>query len=184
MLRHKQLVHKDQNDEDESIVSEDSENETDPQAGEEEDDTDVSQIDENETDDEDEDLTVWDHFKEKALSAITKGKSFSDLNVNGGSTDLYGEKSDDETTQEENEEILDRISGYYTTALTINHWLAKDPVHKRIMITKQRLIDDEEYDTLEAIDAAVKIRRQAIAQACGMKPYIPSNEDMDVVEQE
>ena len=47
------------------------------------------------------------------------------------------------------------------------------------MITKRKLITEEEYDNMEAIHAAVKRRRMAIAMASGMDPYTPSNESMD-----
>ena len=45
--------------------------------------------------------------------------------------------------------------------------LYKDPGHKKIMSTKRKLQEDDDYETQEAIKYAVKMRKFLIQQAAG-----------------
>ena len=45
--------------------------------------------------------------------------------------------------------------------------LHKDPVHKRIMSTKRKLQEDDDYEAQEAIKYAVKKRKFLIQEATG-----------------
>ena len=78
-------------------------------------------------------------------------------------------------TDIDREAILDTISDYYTTLLKLHHFTRKDKYHKKIMTTKKRLMEEEEYGATEAIDAAVKQRRFAISQAAGIDNSLNMN---------
>ena len=49
--------------------------------------------------------------------------------------------------------------------LKVLRW--KDPVHKKIMSTKQKLQEDDDYEAQEAIKYAVKKRKYLIQEATG-----------------
>ena len=55
----------------------------------------------------------------------------------------------------------------------------KDPVHRKIMDTKRRLQEDDGYDSDEALDAAVDLRKYLIYRACNFRDEDLLEEDDD-----
>ena len=53
----------------------------------------------------------------------------------------------------------------YTRMLLLWHYANRDPVNKKIVKTKRKLIDEEDYDPDEAIRYAVHKRRYLIFKA-------------------
>ena len=183
--------HKDINDDVDNDPPSDPEPEEEEEDLEEEDDddTDANEIDESDDSDDEDNPNVWKILKKKAKSSIANARSNSTSlnetnavlsdNETDGDEEEEDETDEKETIEDNNKAILDLISSYYSTVLTLSDLLTKDSVHKKVMITKRKLITEEEYDNMEAIHAAVKRRRMAIAMASGMDPYTPSNESMD-----
>ena len=145
-------------DEDENLEESEDENkdtadtESNDDGDDDDDDDDTDDDEENSSSDNDEkEVNIWDILKEKAISQL------------------------DEDTDIDREAILDTISDYYTTLLKLHHFTRKDKYHKKIMTTKKRLMEEEEYGATEAIDAAVKQRRFAISQAAGIDNSLNMN---------
>ena len=135
-------------DEDENTEESEDENNDDGDDDHDDDDDDDDNTDddqENSSSDSDEnEVNIWDILKEKAILQL------------------------DEDTDIDRDAVLDTISDYYTTLLKLHHFTRKDKYHKKIMTTKKRLMDEEDYGPTEAIDAAVKQRRFVISEAAGI----------------
>ena len=65
-------------------------------------------------------------------------------------------------------DILNKIYKHYTNFLTLWHFAKKDRFHKQIMVTKRKIMEEEDIDAIEAIEQAVKRRKYIIKKATGM----------------
>ena len=61
-------------------------------------------------------------------------------------------------------EIIVSIYKDYEQLLLLWHYAEEDESHQKVMETKRKLIEDENYDDVEAIRYAVKKRRYLIQQ--------------------
>ena len=61
-------------------------------------------------------------------------------------------------------EIIDSIYKDYEQLLLLWHCAEEDESHQKVMETKRKLREDENYDDVEAIRYAVKKRRYLIQQ--------------------
>ena len=171
MLRHKesqhgQMMNEEDISENETEMSDQDDN---SEEGEDQNDSANTESSDDDTEDEEESDSSDSDEKEVNIWDILKGKAISQLN---------------DEADIDKEDVLDVISGYYTTLLKFHHYARKDKYHKKIMTTKKRLMNEEEYGPVEAIDAAVKQRRFAISEAAGIGNDITdmsllANEDSD-----
>ena len=157
MMNERETSHEETEESDSDTVYEESDNDTIDDKEVEEDSEDSEEIEEesDSSDSDEKEVNIWDVLKGKAVSQLS------------GETD------------NDHEDVLDGISEYYTNLLKLYHYTRKDKYHKKIMTTKRRLIDEEEYGPVEAIDAAVKQRRYAISEAAGIANHITDTSMLD-----
>ena len=112
--------------------------------------------------DEDE-KSIWEILKDKAEAAVAED----------------GEVNDSDEKESDNA-IVQKISHYYVSLLRL-HTLAKgDETHKKIMLTKKRMMEEEDFDELEALYSAAKLRKLSIAHASGINLISPI--DMEFID--
>ena len=159
---------RDSSDEQESIADEgDKGDDDDCDDDEDEDEDDNSSSDsQNSTDDEDDDDSVWSGIRDlswtsKLLSTFNEAKKEFQ---NEGMTV-------DEAHQEAYQHVLPKlrrnIMSNYVRKIVDAAKLHKDPVHKKIMSTKRKLQEDDDYEAQEAIKYAVTKRKYLIQEATG-----------------
>ena len=77
--------------------------------------------------------------------------------------------SDDEVAEQAKRvirpEILKHIYEHYAYFLKIWHYANKEKYHRQIMKTKRKLIDEDGFSPVEAIEQAVKQRKYLIIKA-------------------
>ena len=151
---------RDSSDEQESIADEGDKGDDDDSDGDEDEDEDdnSSSDSQNSTDDEDDDDSVWSGIRDlswtsKLLSTFNEAKKEFQ---NEGMTV-------DEAHQEAYQHVLPKlrrnIMSNYVRKIVDAAKLHKDPVHKKIMSTKRKLQEDDDYEAQEAIKYAVKKRK-------------------------
>ena len=162
----------DSSDEQESIADEGDNDDGDD--SDEDEDGDSGSDSQNSTDDEDEDDNVWSSIRDpswtsKLLSAFNEAKKEFQ---NQGMTA-------DDAHQEAYQHVLPKlrrnIMSNYIRKIVDAAKLHKDPVHKKIMSTKRKLQEDNDYEAQEAIKYAVKKRKFLIQEATGTL----SNDELD-----
>ena len=156
----------DSSDEQESIADEGDNDDDDSDKDEDEDNDDSSSDSQNSTDDEDEDDSVWRSIRDlswtsKLLSAFNEAKKeFQNQGM-----------AADDAHQEAYQHVLPKlrrnIMSNYVRKIVDAAKLHKDPVHKKIMSTKRKLQEDNDYEAQEAIKYAVKKRKFLIQEATG-----------------
>ena len=190
MLRHKMTVHQkmekeeelksedgDTNDEDttsEASTDEDSEAEKsdvevkDRAEGDDDDD----EVEEGEEEDADK-YNLWSYLKNCAVGDDDLKAHAEELKERL----IDGELSDEEVTQQAmrvvRPDILKHIYDHYLNFLKIWHFAKEDKYHKQVMRTKRRLMDEEDFEPVEAIEQAVKKRKFLIQKATEMLDDIP-----------
>ena len=156
----------DSSDEQESIADEGDNDDGNDSDVDEDEDGDSSSDSQNSTDDEDEDDNVWNSIRDlswtsKLLSTFNEAKKGFQ---NQGMTA-------DEAHQEAYQHVLPKlrrnIMSNYVRKIVDAAKLHKDPVHKKIMSTKRKLQEDNDYEAQEAIKYAVKKRKFLIQEATG-----------------
>ena len=192
MLRHKITAHRKMEEEEEELKSEDgdtNDEDTTSEASADEDsdaeESDVEVTDRAEGDDDDED-EVEDGEEEDAdkynLWSYLKNCAVADDNLKAHAEELKerlidGELSDEEVTQQAmrvvRPDILKHIYDHYLNFLKIWHFAKEDKYHKQVMRTKRRLMDEEDFEPVEAIEQAVKKRKFLIQKATEMLDDIP-----------
>ena len=160
----------DSSDEQESIAEKrdngDDDDNDDDEEEDEDDDDNSSSDSQNSTDEEDDDDSVWSGIRNlswtvKLLSTFNEAKKEFQ---NQGMTA-------DEAHQEAYQHVLPKlrrnIMNNYVPKIVDAPKLHKDPVHKKIMSTKLKLQEDDDYEAQEAIKYAVKKRKYLIREATG-----------------
>ena len=195
MLRHVELVHSK-----EDKYEEESENEKCDDVSENESETD--DVDESRDESEDENGTdleeeeaetynLWTYLKTVANQDEDLATQFEEVKDRLDD----GELSDDEVVEHAKRvirpEILKNIYEHYTNFLKIWHFAREDKYHKQIMKTKRKLMDEEDFSPVEAIEQAVKKRKYLIVKATDMleadlatKVPAPSLSEEEVDEEE
>ena len=154
-------------DEHESSDEQESYNDCSDDDKEDEDDDDNSISDsQNSTDDEDDKDSVWSGIRDlswtsKLLSAFNEAKKEFQ---NQGMT---ADEAHQETYQHVLLKLRRNIMSNYVRKIVDAAKLHKDPVHKKIMSTKRKLQEDDDYEAQEAIKYAVKKRKFLIQEATG-----------------
>ena len=137
----------------------------------EDDDTDEDGDTDEDDDTDDDNKTIWQLFRDKAVSTLEEEEGEEDV----GEDDP--EKQDAVADGKESGNMtlmtVDKISEYYVSFLRLQNLLKRDPTHKKITITKKRLIEEEEYSEIEAVMQAAKQRKLAIAEASGINIKSP-----------
>ena len=140
LKRHKMSSHNEAEEQDNHMNDEDTRgDDTESEMTEEEQD---------QEEEEEESYDVWEDIREQTLSAT------------GGDVKLSEER-----LSALRRELTDR----YKNIVHKLREVRKDPVHKKIMNTKRRLEEDEGYDSEEALDAAVDLRKYLIYRACNFR---------------
>ena len=177
MIRHRDSQHPKANEENDSDSDnevnasdvDDEENYSDGDLVEETDINDDSE--ENYSDDDDEDdENFWEILKSKAVSALEKDRE-EDMDEDE-EEDVNEKASDEQDTDSDEKEVLNetvnKISDYYVSLIRLHNLLKSDSTHKKIMKTKKRLIEEEDFDEIEALYSAAKQRKLSIADASGI----------------
>ena len=78
-------------------------------------------------------------------------------------------------------ELHKKLENIYMERLVWMKQLMKDPVHKKIMQTKDALVENDDLDSEEAIEAAVSKRKFLIKRLLILKDYdfVEENNDDD-----
>ena len=156
----------DSSDEQESIADDGDNDDGDDSDEDEDEDGDSSSDSQSSTDDEDEDDSVWSSIRDlswtsKLLSAFNEAKKEFQ---NQGMTA-------DDAHQEAYQHVLPKlrrnIMSNYVRKIVDAAKLHKDPVHKKIMSTKRKLQEGDDYEAQEAIKYAVQKRKFLIQEATG-----------------
>ena len=117
---------------------------------------------------EDEDATTFD------LWTYLKNIALNDSDIGEKIEEIKGKLDDGELTDEEvhkqamcvvKPDILKHIYTHYVNFLKLWHFAKEDKSHKKVMKTKRKLMNEEDFDPAEAIEHAVKKRKYLIAKA-------------------
>ena len=144
----------------------------------------------NESSDEDSDDTIpqkyniWYRLRKQALDSnkiIHKfGQVTESLTSNGMDPAEAGREAFFELLPDLRKEIYKR----YTDMLLLWHYAEDDDAHTKVIETKRKLIEDEEYDEEEAVRYAVKKRKYLIQKETVTSDDVISNHRQDDQESE
>ena len=162
MERHRALAHPCADNEEDSSVTEDPSEEIDPgtEVSDSQRSTDDNSIsdDQSSTDDEEEDDSVWtsiweqswtpeidDTFDNKKAELVERGMSTSDAHQIAYKRVLPN--------------LRRNIAMNYMTKILEHTKLRQDPIHRKILKTKRKLQEDDDYESEEAMRYAVKTKK-------------------------
>ena len=154
----------DSSDEQESIADERGNDGGDDSDGDE--DGDSSSDSQNTTDDDDEDDSVWSSVRD--LSWTSKLLSvFNEAKKEFQNQGMMADYAHQEAYQHVLPKLRRNIMSNYVRKIVDAAKLHKDPVYKKIMSTKRKLQEDDDYEAQEAIKYAVKKKKFLIQEATG-----------------
>lgn len=189
MVRHLQNVHhkyKPEEDEEENVIEDetdsesDGENSDDVESNHEKDSVDDSTSDEEEEEEEESDhdndsedeekddaetYDLWNYLKAAARKNASLAAKFEEMKQRLDNGDLTDEELSEEARRLLKPDVLKHISAHYANFLKIWHFAKENKYHRQIMKTKRKLIDEEEFSPVEAIEQAVKKRKYLIVKA-------------------
>ena len=152
--------------------STDEETEADDDDEEEDDEEDAQDDDEDDEDDENKDdaqtYNLWKYLHTVAVKDPGISSLWEDARERLASPELSDEELDEQAWSVVRPKILKHIYIHYANFLKLWHFANKDKTHKKIMTTKRKLINEEDYDPVEAIEQAVKKRKFLIMKATGL----------------
>ena len=123
------------------------------------------------------------------LWAFLRNASNKDPDIDAKLLEMKEKLADDNTDEEESEELawrvvrpdlVRKVSEHYTNLLKLWHFAKDDAFHKQIMRTKRKLIEEEDFEPVEAIERAVKTRRYLIQKATGLLDEEPLEEKLPI----
>ena len=159
----------DSSDEQESIADEgdNSDDDDSDDDDKDEDDDDNSRSDnQSNTDDEDDNDSVWSGIRD--LSWTSKLLStFNEAKKEFQNQGMMADEAHQEAYQLVLPKLRRNIMSNYVWKIVDAAKLHKDPVHKKIMSTKRKLQEDDDYEAQEANKYAVKKRKFLIQEATG-----------------
>ena len=159
----------DSSDEQESIADEgdNGDNDDSDDDDEDEDDDDNSSSDSQDSaDDEDDEDSVWSGIRD--LSWTSKLLStFNEAKKEFQNQGMAADEAHQEAYQHVLPKLRRNIMSNYVQKIVDAAKLHKNPVHKKIMSTKRKLQEDDDYEAQEAIKYAVKKRKYLIQEATG-----------------
>ena len=191
MLRHKQSIHRNYDTEDEGVTenedtksedgntvedivesSEEDSDREDESNNEDEEGDEMSEEDsdkEHESNYEDGDemdrFHLWSYLKTSAINDPHLQVKYDEVREKLADKDSSNQDTEYEALQYMRPEILKHMYKHYTYLLKLWHYAKRDIYHKKIMDTKHKLIEDQEYSASEAIERAVEMRKDLIQQA-------------------
>ena len=159
----------DSSDEQESIADEgdngDDDDSDDDDEDEDDDDNSSSDSQDN-ADDEDDEDSVWSGIRD--LSWTSKLLStFNEAKKEFQNQGMAADEAHQEAYQHVLPKLRRNIMSNYVQKIVDAAKLHKDPVHKKIISTKRKLQEDDDYEAQEAIKYAVKKRKYLIQEATG-----------------
>ena len=178
--------------EDESEESGSHENESEESGGDE-DESEESGSDEEESDDDDNDEATYYNlwaFLRKSTKDPDMDAKFLDLKEKLDDGEMEDEKLTEQAWRVVRPEVVHMVSEHYTNLLKIWHFAKHDKFHKQIMKTKRKLIEEEDFNPVEAIERAVKTRRYIIQKATGLlddtplKDKVPNFQSLESAKEE
>ena len=170
MERHRALAHPCGDSEEDSSVTEDPSEEIDPGTevsdSQRSTDDNSSSDDQSSTDDEEEDDSVWTSIRELSWTP-----EIDDTFDNKKADLVEGGMSTGDAHQIAYKRILPNlrrnIATNYMKKILEHTKLRQDPIHRKILKTKQKLQEDDDYESDEAMRYAVKKRKYLILKATG-----------------
>ena len=193
LLRHIELMHpkKHEHEEDSETGQSDddeSENETDESRDKSEDE-DEDEEEEEEEEEEAEMYNLWAYLKDVATKDEAVIAQFEETKERLADPELSEDEVAEQARRVIRPEILKHIYEHYANFLKLWHYTKEDRYHKRIMKTKRKLMDEEDFLPAEAIEQAVKKRKYLIVKAADMleadlsskvpAPDIPEEEESE-----
>ena len=154
----------DSSDEQESMADE-GDNDDDNDEDKDEDDDNSRSDSQSSTDDEDED-SVWSGIRDLTWTSKLLS-TFDEANKEFQNQGMTADDAHQETYQHVLPKLRRNIMSNYVQKIVGAAKLHKDPVHKKIMSTKRKLQEDDDYEAHEAIKYAVKKRKFLIQEATG-----------------
>ena len=125
-----------------------------------------------ETDEDDDNKSIWQLFREKALSTLEEEEG-EEEDVGEDDQEQQDAVADEKESSNMTLMTVDKICNYYISFMRLQSLLKNDPTHKKITTTKKRLIEEEDFSEIEAQIAAAKQRKLSIAEASGINIKSP-----------
>ena len=171
----------DSSDEQESIADEGNNDDGDDSAMDEDEDGDSSSDSQNSTDDEDEDDNIWSRIRDRSWTSKLLS-TFNEAKKEFQNQGMTASEAHQVAYQHVLPKLRRNIMSNYVWKIVDAAKLHKDPVHKKIMSTKRKLQEDDDYEAQEEIKYAVKKRKFLIQEATGT---LSDDElDYDIVDEE
>ena len=159
-----------------------------------EDESEESGCNEEESDDDDDDeatyYNLWTFLRKSSTKDLDMDAKFLDLKEKLDDGEMEDEKLTEQAWCVVRPEVVHMVSEHYTNLLKIWHFAKHDKFHKQIMKTKRKLIDEEDFNPVEAIERAVKTRRYIIQKATGLlddtplKDKVPNFQSLESAKEE
>ena len=176
------------NDEEENVInSEDEEDDDDDDNDDDGDDEDEDEDDDDDDEEEEEEEEQVDDTEEEEVDdadifdlwAYLKNTALNNPALKEQHEAIRERLADDESLvddKEVNEQahrvikplVIKHIFEHYTNFVKIWHFAAKNKTHLQVMKTKRKLVTEEDFDPVEAIEHAVKKRKYLIIKATDM----------------
>ena len=196
MLRHKENIHQKNAEDDIENEIDDTDSETDEETDSEEskssdeDDESVDEGEEEEGDQEADKYHLWSYLRNCAFKQPEFQVKFEDVKERLTDGQLSEKEVAEQARRVVKPDIINHICEHYSNFLKIWHFAKEDDYHRQIMGTKRRLIDDEDFEPIEAIEYAVKKRKFLITKATEMtddtllEDKVPAPQDIEDEEEE
>ena len=165
MLRHKAAVHNEKDEEEE--YDSDSESDSDSpvaSSSEDEDSSDTAKTKENGEDRYD----LWEYLKQSALKNPYIQEEMDQTIEKLHDPELSDDVVHAQAFRVVKPDVFKHVCRHYAAFLKLWHFAKNNTFHKKVMKTKRKLMDKEEFEPEEAIDYAVKKRKYIIEKATGI----------------
>ena len=108
---------------------------------------------------------MWKYLFDKACDAPGISSQWDDARERLANPELSDEELEEQVWRVMTPNFMNHISTHYANLLKLWHFAKHDKTHKKIMATKRKLMNEEDFDPEEAIEHAVKKRRFLIMKA-------------------
>ena len=164
----------DENEENEHANEEEQEEEENNDADDDTDDDD----DDDDDDDEAEMYDLWTYLKDTANKDPELQTQYEEVRERLADGNLDDEEVRKQALRVIRPDTLKLIYDIYINFLNMWHFAKEDKYHIEIMKTKRKLMDEDDFEPVEAIHHAVKKRKYLIQKATGMQDDDPLDEKL------
>ena len=166
----------DENEENEHANEEEQEEEENNDA---DDDTDDDDDDDNDDDDDEAEMyDLWTYLKDTANKDPELQTQYEEVRERLADGNLDDEEVRKQALRVIRPDTLKLIYDIYINFLNMWHFAKEDKYHIEIMKTKRKLMDEDDFEPVEAIHHAVKKRKYLIQKATGMQDDDPLDEKL------